>query len=233
MPDLVKQSGELVNELRQLSNPANVAGMARFGISTNNTLGISIPILRQIAKKYRHQHSLAIDLWNSGVHEARILASLVDDPDLVSLTQMDDWTHDFDSWDVCDQVCANLWEKTSYAYTKAFEWCRHQEEFAKRAGFVLMARLAVSDRKTSDSTIATFFSEIVEGSEDRRNFVKKAVNWALRQIGKRSIQLNRQAIKTAEIIALSENPAARWISADVLRELQSTAVQNRLTMRNR
>ena len=233
MPDLVKQSGELVNELRQLSNPANVAGMARFGISTNNTLGISIPILRQIAKKYRHQHSLAIDLWNSGIHEARILASLVDDPNLVSLTQMDDWTHDFDSWDVCDQVCANLWEKTPYAYIKAFEWCRHQEEYVKRAGFVLMARLAVSDRKTSDGTIATFFSEIVEGSEDRRNVVKKAVNWALRQIGKRSIELNRQAIITAEIIALSENPAARWIATDALRELQSTAVQNCLTMRNR
>ena len=229
----MNQSGELINELRKLSNPANVAGMARFGISPNNTLGVSMPVLRLMAKKHKHQHSLAISLWNSGVHEARILASLVDDPDLVSPTQMDDWTYDFDSWDVCDQVCANLWEKTPYAYTKSFEWCRHQEEFVKRAGFVLMARLAVSDKKTPDETIAIFLAEIVEGSADQRNIVKKAVNWALRQIGKRSIELNRQAINTAGEIATSDNPATRWIAADALRELQSTAVQNRLTTRSR
>ncbi|AKG53593.1 hypothetical protein DGWBC_0930 [Dehalogenimonas sp. WBC-2] len=232
MPNLVNQSGELINELRKLSNPANIAGMARFGISPDNTLGVSMPVLRLMAKKHRHQHSLAIELWNSGVHEARILASLIDDPALVSLKQMDDWTHDFDSRDVCDQVCANLWERTPYAYTKAFEWCRHQEEFVKRAGFVLMARLAVSDKKMPDETIATFLGEIVKGSDDRRNFVKKAVNWALRQIGKRSIELNRQAVNTAAEIAVSDNPAARWIAADALRELQSTAVQIRLKTRS-
>ncbi|MEN8614430.1 DNA alkylation repair protein [Dehalogenimonas sp. THU2] len=219
---------DILTELRSMSNPANIVGMARFGINPDNTLGVSIPALRAMAKLHRRNHELAIGLWNSGIHEARILASLVDDPKQVTIAQMEAWIADFDSWDVCDQVCSNLWEKTPYAYDKAIEWSHRQEVFVKRAGFVLMARLAVGDKKIPDEQIKAFLPEIVRGSNDARNFVKKAVNWALRQIGKRSTGLNALAIAAATEIARLDNPAAHWIAADALRELQSAAVQERL-----
>jgi 3-methyladenine DNA glycosylase AlkD len=218
--------------LKSLANPANVAGMARYGIRTDNTLGVPMPALRKLAKSYRRNHELALALWDSGIHEARILASLVDDPKQVTPEQMEGWTADFDSWDVCDQVCSNLWDKTPFAYDKAIEWSRRDEEFVKRAGFVLMARSVVGGKKTPDSArMAVIFAEIERGAADKRNFVKKAVNWALRQIGKRSLKLNRQAIATAERIASIDNPAARWIAADALRELKSGAVLQRLKSR--
>ena len=223
---------QIISELKSMASPTNVAGMARFGISPKSTLGIPIPALRAIAKVNKNNHELAIELWGSGIHEARILASLVDDPKKVTLAQMEDWTTEFDSWDVCDQVCSNLWDKTPHAFDKGIEWTRRDEEFVKRAGFVLMARSAVGGKKTSDPTrTAVIFNEILNGATDKRNFVKKAVNWALRQIGKRSLDLNRQAIATAEKIALIDNSAARWIAADALRELKSEAVQQRLTSR--
>ena len=219
---------QIIAELKAMANPANVAGMARFGIKSDNTLGVPMPTLRSMARPYRKNHELALDLWDSGIHEARILASLVDDPKQVTVEQMEKWTGEFDSWDVCDQVCSNLWEKTPFAYEKAIEWARHQEEFVKRAGFVLMARLAVSDKKAPDEKIAVFLPEIIHGSNDGRNFVKKAVNWTLRQIGKRSLELNSQAIAASKRIASLDIPAAQWIAADALRELKSEAVQARL-----
>lgn len=219
---------QIIAELKTMANPANVAGMARFGIKSDNILGISMPALRSMAKPYRKNHPLALGLWESGIHEARILASLIDDPRQVTLAQMEEWTGQFDTWDVCDQVCSNLWEKTAYAYEKAVEWSRREEEFTKRAGFVLMARLAVSDKKVPDEKIAAFLPEIEQGSIDKRNFVKKAVNWALRQIGKRSLGLNRLSIETAERLGSLDNPSARWVAADALRELKNEAVQARL-----
>jgi len=224
-------SEKIIEELQSLANPANVAGMARFGIKADNTLGISMPILRSMAKPYRKEHILAIELWDSGIHEARILASLIDDPKQVTPEQMEQWTSEFDSWDVCDQVCSNLWEKTPYAFEKAIEWSIQQAEFVKRAGFVLMARSVVGGKTPNPAQITIIFNEIAHGATDKRNFVKKAVNWALRQIGKSSQELNSRAIAAAERIALIDNSSARWIAADTLRELKSVAVQQRLLKR--
>lgn len=225
-------SVSIITELKSMANPTNVAGMARFGIKAKNTLGVTMPALRAMAKPYRKNHALALELWQSGIHEARILASLVDDPKQVTVDQMETWTGEFDSWDVCDQVCSNLWEKTPYACDKAVEWSRRDEEFVKRAGFVLMARSVVGSKKTPDATrMAVIFTEIERGATDKRNFVKKAVNWALRQIGKSSLELNCQAVTIAEKIAVLDNSAARWIAADTLRELKSETVQQRFLKR--
>ena len=211
-----------------MSNPESVAGMARFGINPENTYGISIPTLRGIAREAGRDRHLAQQLWASTVHEARILASMVDDPRAVTEEQMERWVGDFDSWDVCDQCCSNLFERTGFAYGKAVEWSSREEEFVKRAGFVLMARLAVSDKKASDERFLSFLPLILKESNDNRNFVKKAVNWALRQIGKRSSYLNQKAMETAEAIQAMDSKSARWIAADAIRELTSEAVRKRL-----
>jgi len=214
--------------LRSHRNPKNIAGMARFGISTKNTYGISVPVLRSTAKEIGKNHLLAGKLWASGVHEARILASMIDDPTLVSEQQMDEWANEFDSWDVCDQCCGNLFDKTKYAYEKALEWSGNNREFVKRAGYALMAYLALHDTDADDKTIAQFLPIIKKGSDDQRNFVKKSVNWALRQIGKRNLRLNRLAVKTAKEIGELESKSAKWIASDALRELQSETILSRL-----
>lgn len=221
-------TSQILDLLKSLANPENVAGMAKFGINPENTYGISIPTLRKIAKQCGKDHQMAQELWASGIHEARILACFIDDPRQVSEAQMDQWAADFDSWDVCDQCCGNLFDRTPFAYEKAEEWSQAEEEFVKRAAFALMAYLAVHDKKAPDSKFEAFFPVIVRESGDERNYVKKAVNWALRQIGKRNQRLNDLAIKTAEKIADSETKAARWIAADALRELRSDKVQDRL-----
>ncbi len=204
--------------------------MARFGINPKNTLGVSIPVIRSLAKKHRKNHELALELWKTGIHEARLLAGFVDDPARVSEAQMESWARDFDSWDVCDQVCSVLFDKTKFAWKKAVEWTKRKEEFVKRAGFVLMACLAVHDKKAGDAEFKKFLALIKQGSTDERNFVRKAVNWALRQIGKRNAALNAAAIKTARDVSKSncDSKAARWIASDALRELESAAVQKRL-----
>ncbi len=219
---------DILAHLQSLAKPENVAGMARYGINTDHTYGVSMPILRQFARGIGKDHRLAAALWSSGVHEARILASLVDDPALVTEEQMDRWVADFDSWDVCDQCCSNLFTRTPLAYRKAIEWSSGQKEFTKRAGFVLMATLAVKDKKGPDGQFEPFFANIKMGATDDRNFVRKAVNWALRQIGKRSLDLNRKAIDTAQQIRLIDSASARWIAADALRELSGPAVQKKL-----
>ncbi len=203
-----------------MSNPINVEGMARFGINPRNTLGVSIPQLRQIARHAGKDHRLARELWASGIHEARILAAMVDVPEQVTDTQMERWVGDFDSWDVCDQVCSNLFDKTQSAHRKAAQWSRRDEEFVKRAGFALMAALAVHDKTASDAAFLKFLPLIRRAATDDRNFVKKAVNWALRQVGKRNRALNRAAIAAAREIQRIDSRAARWIAADALRELR-------------
>ncbi|AFM25161.1 DNA alkylation repair protein [Desulfomonile tiedjei] len=209
-------------------NPEAVLGMARYGISPEKTYGISIPRLRKIAREVRRNHQLAILLWDSGIHEARILASMIAVPSELTEEQMDSWVRDLDSWDVCDQCCNNFFRKTPFAWDKALEWSRQQEELVKRAGFVLMATLAVHENKEPDERFVRFFSIIKRESSDERNFVRKAVNWALRQIGKRNVVLNRAAIECAERIRNMDSKAARWIAADALRELTSEAVQRRI-----
>ena len=222
---------EIVAELESQANPENIAGMARYGINSKNTLGVSIPRLRAMAKRIGTDHALALELWASGIHEARMLAGFIDDPAMVTETQIERWAKDFDSWDVCDQVCSNLFDRTPFAAAKAVEWSEREEEFVKRAGFVLMAALAVHDKKAPDGRFRGFLPLIAREAADERNFVKKAVNWALRQIGKRSRPLNAAAIASAKRIRKMDSRAARWIAADALRELESEAVQGRLGRR--
>lgn len=211
----------VIKQLKSHSNPKNVEGMAKFGINPRNTLGIPIPVLRKIGKEIGKNHLLAQQLWSSGIHEARLLAGFVDEPTLVTGRQMDSWVKDFDSWDVCDQVCSNLFDRTPFAYKKAFEWSKRKEEFVKRAGFVLMACLAVHDKKADDKKLIKFLPVIKRESADERNFVRKAVNWALRQIGKRNKNLRKEAIKTANEIINLDSKSARWIASDALRELEA------------
>ena len=219
---------DILKKLKSLSDPKAVEGMARFGINPENTFGVSIPNLRKIARETGKDHALAQQLWASAIHEARILASMIDDSEMVTEEQLERWVKDFDSWDVCDQCCMNLFEKTKFAYQKAVEWSSNDKEFIKRTGFVLMARLAVSDKKADDKQFELFLPIIKRGSTDNRNFVKKAVNWALRQIGKRNLNLNRKAVETAKEIQEIDSKSARWIAADAIRELTSQAVLERL-----
>ncbi|OHE55575.1 MAG: DNA alkylation repair protein [Thaumarchaeota archaeon RBG_16_49_8] len=223
---------EVLRRLRALSNTGNVEGMKRVGISANNTYGVTVPDLRTMAKTIGKDHLLAQQLWDSQIHEARILAGMVDEPKMVTEEQMEKWVKDFDSWDVCDQCCSNLFDKTKFPYQKAVEWSSsngRSEEFVKRAGFVLMACLAVHDKKTGDSEFLKFLPIIKSGATDDRNYVKKAVNWALRQIGKRNISLNEAAINTAkEIQATMNSKAAKWVASDALRELTSKNIQKKL-----
>jgi 3-methyladenine DNA glycosylase AlkD len=218
----------ILNQLKSLSNPEAIAGMARFGIDSHNTYGVSIPTLRKIAKDAGKNHALALHLWSSEVHEARLLAGMIDSPEDVTEEQMESWVKDFNSWDVCDQVCSNLFDKTGFAYKKAVEWSKREEEFVKRAGFVLMAALAVHDKSAKDEEFLKFLPIIKRESVDSRNFVKKAVNWALRQIGKRNTNLNKEAIKTAKDIRDLNSKSAKWIASDAIRELTGEAVQKKL-----
>ncbi len=219
----------ILKKLKSLSNPKAVEGMARFGINPDNTYGVSIPNLRKMAKEIGKEHTLAQQLWSSGIHEAKILAGMIDVPEVVTEKQMEQWVKEFDSWDVCDQVCMNLFEDTPFAYKKAIAWSKRKEEFIKRAGFVMMARLAVSDKKADDKQFEKFLPIIKRGAADNRNFVKKAVNWALRQIGKRNLRLNKKAIEIAKEIQKIDSKSARWIAADALKELTNKAVQKKIT----
>jgi len=219
---------EIIREMKKLSNPENVEGMARFGINPEGTLGICAPDLMNMAKRLQNNHDLAKQLWDSGLHEARILAAMIDEPLKVTERQMEEWVKDFDSWDVCDQVTSRLFDKTPFAYKKVHEWTKRDEEFVKRAGFAMMAALVVHDKKASDKEFERFLSIIVREAKDERNYVRKAANWALRTIGKRNMSLNMKAIKTAERIHEIDSKSARWIATDALRELRSGAVQRRL-----
>jgi len=229
MRDRLMDCEEILKQLESLSNPDAVAGMARFGINPKNTYGVSIPVLRKMAKQIGKNHLLAQQLWtSSSIHEARILAGMIDVPEKVTETQLERWVKDFDSWDVCDQCCSNLFDKTKFAHKKAIEWSKRREEFVKRAGFVLMATLAVHDKEADNQKFMRFLPIIKREATDERNFVKKAVNWALRQIGKRNSALNKIAIQTAKKIQKIDSKSARWIASDAIRELTSEAVRKKL-----
>ena len=219
---------EIMATLKAGANPENAAGMARFGISPDNLLGISVMELRKLARHVGKDHFLALRLWRSGVHEARILAGLIDVPDLVDEGQMGEWAKEIDSWDICDLTCNNLFRKTIFAHAKALLWASGSEEFVKRAGFVLMATLAVHDKTAGDAVFLEYLSVVEREAGDERNFVRKAVNWALRQIGKRNKSLNRFAIEAAKSIHMQGSRSARRIARDALRELESPKVMKRL-----
>lgn len=219
---------QIIKKLKSLESPKNVEGMARYGINPKNNLGVSIYVLRPIAQKIGGNHDLALKLWDSGIHDARLLACFIDDPQKVTAEQMDAWAKDFDSWDICDQACTSLFDQSPISWTKAFEWAKRDEEFVKRAAFSLVAGLSVHDKKASDEKFEEFMPIIKNNVTDERNYVKKAVNWALRNIGKRNINLNKKAIKTAEELIKTENKTARWIAKDALKELTSEKVKQRL-----
>jgi 3-methyladenine DNA glycosylase AlkD len=222
-------STAVLEELRARSDPKNIEGMKRFGISGEKIYGIPVPILRSLARKIGRDHALAAELWASGIHEARLIATMVDEPKLVTEKQMEDWVQNFDSWDVCDQCCGNLFDRTEFAVAKAKEWSSSKEEFVRRAGFAMMAELAVHDKAMGDDRFEEFLTIIEEtGGDDDRNFVKKAVNWALRQIGKRNPRLNRKAIEVSRRMLKEESKTAKWIATDALKELSGDAVQNKL-----
>lgn len=214
-----------------MGDPKAAAGMARYGIKADRALGVSIPKLQHLAKTIGKNHRLAGQLWSCGIHEARILSCMIDDPQQVTEAQLERWVREFDSWDVCDQCCNRLIRKTEFARQKSLAWARRPEEFVKRAGFVLMAVLAVHDKKATDRQFDPFFRSIQKEAVDGRNFVKKAVNWALRQIGKRNIRLNQKAIAVAEDIRRIDSKAARWVAQDALRELTDKKIQKRLSDR--
>jgi 3-methyladenine DNA glycosylase AlkD len=219
---------EVMNKLKALGSPENVAGMARFGIVVRNAYGVSAPALKKLAKQIGRDHALAQQLWRSGNHDARGLAALIDDPAAVGARQMESWAKYFDSWAVVDGACNNLFRKTAFAHRKAIEWAKREEEYVKRAGFSLMACLAVHDKGATDARFLRYLAIIKREARDERNFVKKAVNWALRQIGKRNLRLHSEAIKTATQIHALDSKAAKWIASDALRELKSEKVQQRL-----
>jgi len=210
---------EILTELKVQAKPENVEGMARFGINPKGTLGVTMPKVRALAKKIGKNHALAEKLWASKVHEARILASLVDEPGKVTKKQMDSWIKGFDSWDVCDQTCMNLFDKTPFAFEKAIEWTTRKREFEKRAGYALMASLAVHDKAAPDKKFEAFFPVIEREANDERNFVRKAVNWALRQTGKRNARLRVKALACARRVLKQGSKPAKWIARDAIREL--------------
>jgi 3-methyladenine DNA glycosylase AlkD len=223
--------GEIMALLKSHYKPENIAGMARFGITSKKAYGVPMPELRKLARQIGKDHDLAQRLWVSGVLDARTLAALVDDPEQVTEEKMESWVADFDNWAICDTCCGSLFDRTKFAYRKAAEWSKREEEFVKRAGFALMAWLAVHDKKAEDRRFTRFLPLIKRQARDERNYVKKAVNWALRQVGKRNAALNREAVGLAEEIREIDSRAARWIAADALRELRSEAVQKRLARR--
>ena len=222
---------EVLRQLRTLADPERRAGMARYGISVATALGVTMAELRALARSTGRDHDLALALWETGIHEARMLATMIDEPSRVTDAQLEAWVLDLDSWDLCDGLCGNLVDRTPFAFDKAVEWSAREEEFVKRAGFALMAWSAVHRKDIGDERFERFLPVIRTGATDERNYVKKAVSWALRQIGKRSPSLNRAAIATGEDIARIDSKAARWVARDALRELTSDAVRERLAAR--
>ncbi len=223
-----KKPKEIISGLVKLADSAFIEKQKYFGIQAQSALGIRIPVLRQYAKKYKNNHELALRLWKSEIHEVKILAILIADPKQVTEEMMEDWIKDCYSWDLVDGACSALFCKHPLAYIKAEEWTQREREYEKRTGYSLMAYLAVHDKKAKDEKLSTFFPLIEWGADDERNFVKKSVNWALRQIGKRNLNLNKLAVECGERIKLQNSKSARWIAADALRELRDEKVISRL-----
>ncbi len=219
---------QVLKRLKSKSDPAAVRGMARFGITAATAYGWSAPALKKFAKEIGKDHDLALRLWSTGILDARALAGLIDEKEKVTERQMEAWARDFDSWAVCDGTCLNLFRYTPFAYKKCWEWSERQEEFVRRAAFALLACLTVSDKAANDRVFLRFMPLIKRQAVDERKYVKKALNWALRQIGKRNQKLNQAAVKAAQEIHGSNSPGARWIASDALRELRSPAVLRRL-----
>jgi 3-methyladenine DNA glycosylase AlkD len=214
--------------LRREARPAELAGMARFGIDIERRLGLSMPAMRRVAKALGRDHALALALWDTGIPDARIVAGMVADPRRLTSRQMEVWVKGLRSWDVCDQVCGSAFLQSPWAWKKVAAWSGRRDEFVRRAAFALLATLAVHDHESVDERFVRALALVEAAADDDRNFVRKAVNWALRNIGKRNAALNAAAIEAAQRIGQRGTRAARWIAADALRELTSPARQARL-----
>jgi len=219
---------DVLDKLQSKAQREQLQGMAKYGMTIEKRLGVSVPDMRKLAKALGRDHRLALELWKTGIAEARIVAGMVGDPAKLTEEQMEEWVEDINSWDVCDQVCMNLFEKSQLAWKKILDWSEREEEFVKRTAFSLIACLAWHDKKASDERFTELLPVITQAAMDDRNFVKKAVNWALRNIGKRNLNLNRAAINAAKEIQCLDSKAARWIAADAIRELESAPVQRKL-----
>ncbi|MFC1543544.1 DNA alkylation repair protein [Candidatus Neomarinimicrobiota bacterium] len=219
---------EIVQQLKGKAKPDQVPGMARYGMTAEGRLGVSIPDLWKMAKESGKDHQLALGLWQTGIPEARIVAAMIGEPDKLTGEQMEEWVRDFNSWDVCDQVCSRLFDKHPEAWKKLHDWSGREEEFIRRAAYTLIACLAVHDKSAGDDKFIALLPVIKRGAGDERNYVKKAVNWALRSIGKRNAALNKAALEAARDIRQIDSRAARWIASDAIRELESEAVKKRL-----
>jgi len=225
---------QIVALFKANADPERKKGMARYGINTENCFGVSLPFIRETAKKLGKNHELALELWDTGFHEIRMLAAHIADVNRLDSELMERWAADFDSWDICDCTCNRLFDKSPLAFEKINQWAMRDEEYVKRTAFVLMTQIAVHNKKLPDSEFVKFFPLIIDAASDERNFVKKAVNWAVRQIGKRNQELNKRAIALAEQIARIKNSkSALWIASDALRELKSEQVQQRLQKKNK
>jgi 3-methyladenine DNA glycosylase AlkD len=219
---------DVLDKLQSKAQPEQLKGMSKYGMTVEQRLGVSVPDMRKLAKEIGIDHKLALDLWRTGIAEARIVAAMVGDPAKLTEEQMEDWVKGINSWDVCDQVCMNLFEKNHLAWKKIIDWSEREEEFVKRTAFSLIACLAWHDKKASDEKFTELLPVIIREATDERNFVRKAVNWALRNIGKRNLNLNEAAINAAKEIQRLDSKAAHWIAADAIRELESDAIQSRL-----
>jgi 3-methyladenine DNA glycosylase AlkD len=219
---------DVLDKLQSKAQPEQLKGMAKYGMTVEQRLGVSVPDMRKLAKEIGRDHKLALDLWRTGIAEARIVAAMVGDPAKLTEEQMEDWVKGINSWDVCDQVCMNLFEKNQLAWKKIVDWSEREEEFVRRTAFSLIACLAWHDKQASDEKFIELLPVVIRGATDERNFVKKAVNWALRNIGKRNLNLNEAAIDAAKEIKRLDSKAARWVAADAIRELESDAIQSRL-----
>lgn len=217
-------TSSIINKLASLGNKKNLLGMEKFGINTEFAFGIRIPILRTIAKSYKNDHILAMSLWETKYHEARILASMIANPKLLTSSEMNNWVKDFNSWDLCDQVCSNLFAKSELAVEKIEEFSTSDKEFVKRAGFALMASFVIKGKKMPDEVFIDFFPIIEREAWDNRKYVKKAINWALRQIGKKNRSLCESALQVAERVKLQQTASAKWIANDAIRELNSKLI---------
>jgi 3-methyladenine DNA glycosylase AlkD len=218
---------DIVKKLKNKANPDSLGGMARYGMSTANRLGVSIPDMRKLAKKIGKNHKLAGELWEKGLDETKILASMIGEEDKLTEEEAEKWVVDFNSWDVCDQVCMNLLDKMPFAVKKIKEWATRKEEFVKRAAFSLIACIAVHNKKMPDDEFIKFFPIIREASTDERNYVKKAVSWALRNIGKRNKNLNNEVLKFAEELESVDSKSAKWIAKDTLKDIQRGNVKKK------
>lgn len=219
---------KVIEQLRSMGSPKNVEGMARFGIKHEKNFGVNVTTLRKFAKTIGTNHELAVKLWNSKIRDARMVAACIEDPKTVSEEQVENWLKDIKAWDLCDHCCGHFFDQTPFAYKKVNEWAKRKEEFQKRAGFSLIAWLAVHDKKKDDKVFEEFLKLIKKGAIDERNYVKKGVSWALRSIGKRNWDMNKKALKTAEEIKKLDSKSARYIANETIRELTSEKVKQKL-----